>query len=148
MTQSMGPARRSRDGEANPKPVDGVAFSGSKLAKCGSERPITGGVQTWAKLLMEKGWKGLNPETLGGGGDGGAGSGGGLWGDEGAGQGRKGAGGVLEGQVRVGPAGPEGEGCLAMATITQLGWTVSFLLPDLLPASEGRGPFFELQREQ
>lgn len=54
----------------------------------------------------------------------------------------------LEGQVRVGLASPEGEGCLAVAAITQLGWTVSFLLPDLLPASEGRGPFFELQREQ
>lgn len=108
MTQSMGPARRSRDGEANPKPVDGVAFSGSKLAKCGSERPITGGVQTWAKLLMEKGWKGLNPETLGGGGDGGAGSGGGLWGDEGAGQGRKGAGGGAGGAGKGGAGWPRG----------------------------------------
>ena len=42
-----------------------------------------------------------------------------------------------EGHARVGPASPEGEGCLTVAAITQLGWTVSFLLPDLLPASEG-----------
>ena len=99
MTQSMGPAHRSRHGEANPKPVEGIALSGLKLAKGGSERPITGGVQTWAKLLlMEKAWTGLNPETLGGGGDGGAGSGSGLWGDEGAGRGRKGAGGGWRGR--------------------------------------------------
>lgn len=55
------------------------------------------------------------------------------------------------GPSKAGKAGapvPEGEGCLAVATITQLRWTVSFLLPDLLPASKGRGPFFELQREQ
>lgn len=48
----------------------------------------------------------------------------------------------------MGPAVPEGEGCLAVVAITQPGWTVSFLLPDLLLALEGRGPFFELQREQ
>lgn len=67
-----------------------------------------------------------------------------MEGPAGAGRGQAGQ----EGHARVGPAGPEGEGCLAVAAITQLGWTVSFLLPDLLPASEGRGPFFELQREQ
>lgn len=54
----------------------------------------------------------------------------------------------LEGQVRVGLAAPEGEDCLATATITQPRRTVSFLLSDLLPTSEGRGPFFELQRDQ
>lgn len=59
-----------------------------------------------------------------------------------------GAGKGLEGQVRVGLAAPEGEDCLAMATITQPGRTVSFLLRDLLPTSEGQGPFFELQRDQ
>lgn len=48
----------------------------------------------------------------------------------GPGRGREGAG---EG----GAAGLEGEDCLAAAAITQLGWTGSFLLPDLLPALEG-----------
>lgn len=49
----------------------------------------------------------------------------------------KGAGGGMEGQVSLGPVVPEGEGCLAVAAITQSAWTVSFLLPDLLPALEG-----------
>lgn len=31
----------------------------------------------------------------------------------------------------------EGEGCLAVAAITQSGWMGSFLLFDLLPALEG-----------
>lgn len=39
--------------------------------------------------------------------------------------------------MRVGLPGLEGEGCLAAAAITQLGWTGSFLLSDLLPALEG-----------
>ena len=67
-----------------------------------------------------------------------------MEGPAGAGRGQAGP----EGHARAGPAGPEGAGCLAVATITQPERTVSFLLPDLLPASEGRGPFFELQREQ
>lgn len=154
MTQSMGPAHRSEEGGApekpTPSPAEGRALLTSKLAEHGSERPITGGVQAWAKPLLGgesvEGPEPRDPRSWDIG-NGGAGLGSGLGAMRGparAGKGQEGAG----GQVRAGPVVPEGEACLAMATITQLQWTVSFLLPDLLPASEGRGPFFELQREQ
>lgn len=140
MTQSAGQPR-NQHGRPTGKPTAARERESSVQARAGSVFPITGRVHAWATLLLDGegiGWW-----------DGGAGAGPKLRGDGGASWGRKGAGGRPEGQVRLGPAVPEGEGCLATAAITHLGgqFPFSFLIYCLLWRGEAHSLNFKGRSE-